>query len=47
MGRGRKGGCKRGASGSLVRYDRTALADGCDVEAGAFGEVFLLAKFSP
>ena len=46
MGRGCKGNCKRGASGLLVRYDRMALADGSDVKAGAFGEVFLLARSS-
>ena len=44
MGRGRKGCCKRGASDLLVRYDRTAPADGCDVRASASGEVFFITR---
>ena len=44
MGRGCKRNYKRGASELLVRYDRMALADVCDVKAGTLSEVFLLAR---
>ena len=46
MGRGCKGNCEKGASGLLVRFDRMALANGCDVKASAFGKVLFLARSS-